>query len=165
MIAAIQSYAEGTLVAREQRAGLPNLNKSGRFSPDGIVLVAQMQGESHIDFTDRVLHRVSRELQLGRAMRTIVVSVEASATAQMLASRRRLVAGLAESLDGWPGTELVIQAPANAGPLDRIALFELVESTMQVAPKLPVRLTFTDLKGERAARRNPAERYMRAAVV
>lgn len=161
MIATLLSPAEGLLVAREEHASLPSLNKNGRLTPENMMLVAQMSGERHEGFVERVLNRAGRAVHQGRPLRAAVFSVEATATPAKLASRQRLLLQLAEMLADGPDVELIIQAPSNVAANDRVALFELVESTMRAAPKLHVRLTFAEPAESRAEGR--AHRHHRVS--
>jgi hypothetical protein len=142
MIATVMSSAEGLLVVREQRAATPELAKQGRFAHQNVMLVAQLDGESHEAFSTRVLARVSRETNQRRPLRAVIVSLEAEPSAETAQSRQRLVRSLAEALASGPGCELVLQASASTGAETRCRLFELVEATTRAVPMLSVRLAF-----------------------
>jgi hypothetical protein len=150
-MATLLSHAEGLLVVREQRASLPNLAKQGRLAPENVMVVAQMQGESHEAFAVRVRGRANRK---GNLLRAAVVSLEANASFHMVESRQSLIPALARALTAGPESELVIMAPANIGAKDRIELFELVESTLRAAPSVNVCLAFSD-PTEKGGRRHP----------
>jgi hypothetical protein len=139
-MATVLSQVEGLLVVREQRAILPDLTKQGGVVLENVMVVSQLEGESHENFCSRVLGRSSRELGRGHSLRAATVSIEANADTARVELRRRMLQALVATLVPWPAGELVILAPANVGAEDRIRLFELVEATTRAAPMLNVRL-------------------------
>jgi hypothetical protein len=141
-MATVLSQAEGLLVVREQRAILPDLTKQGAVALENVMVVTQLEGESHENFCSRVLGRASRELGRGHSLRATTVSIEANADTAKVESRQRMLQALIATLALWPAGELVILAPASVGAEDRIRLFELVEATARAAPTLNVRLAF-----------------------
>lgn len=159
------SQIGGLLVVREQQSNLPNLGKQGRFSPENIVVVAQMQGEAHEAFVSRVLGRCQRELEKGLGLRAVSVSVDAGLDADRLASRQHLLLKLAKMLAVRPGAELSICAPERLGAAEQIALFELAELALRTVPSVNIRIHFTSCAraGEPRRRASKSTRQPAAA--
>lgn len=156
--------SEGYLVIREQRAALPEMNPMDRNGAAQLALLAQMEGESYQGFAARVLGRVTRDLQQGQGLGGVLLSIEPSVSAMASMSRATLVRRLAELLANRPNSELVIQASSNCGPVERLGLFELVDSVMRAVPMLKVRLTFADPLKKTGSRRRVAGRSSPSAA-
>lgn len=142
MFATMLSHAEDLLVVREQGASLPNLDRRGRYAPNNVRLVAQLEGERHEHFVGRVLARTTGSVGSAKQVRSAVVCLRAQATSDMVESRVRLLGGIASMLAPRPESELVILVPPGVSAAERIRLFELVEATLKAAPLQNVRLNF-----------------------
>jgi hypothetical protein len=142
MFATMMSPSEDLLVIREQRASLPDLMKQGRFSPSNLRVVAQLEGESHSEFVQRVLDRTVNNTRAPKPFRAAIVSLQSAGRCDWTESRKKLLIGIATALAQRSDAELILLAPANVGAAERMELFELLEATLHSVPSQNVRLAF-----------------------
>jgi hypothetical protein len=81
-MAMVLSQVEGRLVVRERRAILPNLTQQGGVALENVMVVAQLEGESHEDFCSRVLDRARWEFKRGHPLSELVVLAPANGRAE-----------------------------------------------------------------------------------
>jgi hypothetical protein len=158
------THTEGYLVIREQRATLSALGPLERVGAEQVAVLAQMEGETYQSFAARVLSRVTRDRQQGQGLRGASISIELGSSPAVIAARSQLVRRLAEQLARRPNSELVISAPSQIGPSERLGLFELVDSTLRAVPMLKVRLTFSDAAKKPYSRQKLARRSSTSAT-
>lgn len=155
MFATMMSPNQDLLVVREQHASLPNLMKQGRYSPSNLRVVAQLEGESHEDFVQRVLTKTVNNPRSPKPFRAAIVSLQSAGRHDWRESRKKLLIEIATALAQRSDAELILLAPANVGAAERIELFELLEATLHSVPSQNVRLAFGS--EERKPRRHQRE--------
>jgi hypothetical protein len=138
----------GRLRVLVKETGSPRLTAGGADSFDETVVIAQMRGEAPVRFAARALERIEA---LGRSgHRVSAATLQTGArydAATNMARRSVLVALLRRGTSGGGMSEVLLEAPSDAGSEGSSELLALVGDLLQLpeCDAVPVRLRFQGL--------------------
>jgi hypothetical protein len=128
-----------------KEAGSSPLTSGGSEAYDQTVVIAQMRGESPLNFTERVLERVASLARSGRRLCAATLQAGDRHDAATIVARRTMLLALLEQAARVGGiSEVLLEAHGAAAGPGSAELLTLVDELLQrpECDALPVRLRF-----------------------